>query len=191
MSAGAGFMRQFWRRMQLVVARGRVTASDDTGTVQKLQAQLNFGEIRDGTPHLAHFGFTSRPPANADVVFVFMGGDRSNGVAIATGHQPSRPTGLQIGESMLYDLFGKSIWLKEDGGIVVEANNSPVTVNNATLVTISASTKARFETPRLECTGDIIDNCDDQSHTVKDMRELYNEHGHPDDSVTAPPDPQQ
>lgn len=191
MSGLEGFGRQFWRRIQLMVGRGRITRVDDSGTVQKLQGTLNGLELRDGTPRLAEFGFTSNPPSNSDVVLAFLAGDRSNGVAIATGHQPSRPTGLQPGEAMVYDLWGKSIKFTKDGGIVVDAKNTPVMVNNATTVTINASTKCRFVTPRLECTGDIIDNCDSQSHTVKDMRDIYNEHGHPDDSITAPPEPQQ
>jgi len=191
MSDLAGFARQFWRRIQLTVARARVTASDDTGTVQKIQAQVNWGELRDGTPRLAEFGFTSRPPAQSDVVLVFIAGDRSNGVVIATGHQPSRPKNLAEGEAMLYDLWGKHVYLKADGSIEIDAKNGPVVVNNATQVTINASSKIRCVTPRLECTGDIIDNCDSQSHTVKNMRDLYNEHGHPLDAVTHPPNPQQ
>lgn len=186
-----GFARQFWRRLQLALGRGRLTQTDDSGSVQTLQAQMDWGETRDGTPRLAEFGFTSRPPANSDVVLVFIAGDRSNGVAIATGHQASRPTGLQEGETMVYDLWGKSIYFTKDGGIVVDAKNTPVTVNNATTVTINAATKCRFVTPRLECTGDIIDHCDEQSHTVKNMRDLYNEHGHPGDSISAPPSPLQ
>src|SRR5690348_18380182 len=125
------FARQFWRRIQLAIGKGRITQTDDTGAVQKVQAQLNGFETRDGTPRLAEFGFTSRPPANSDVVLVFIAGDRSNGVAIATGHQASRPTGLQEGETQLYDLWGKSIWLTKDGGIIVEAKNADVTINNA------------------------------------------------------------
>jgi phage baseplate assembly protein V len=191
MSDLAGFTRQFWRRIQLTIARARVTATDDTGTVQKVQAQVNAFELRDQTPRLAEFGFTSRPPAQSDAVLVFLAGDRSNGVVIATGHQSSRPKNLAEGEVMLYDLWGKHVYLKADGSIEIDAKNGPVVVNNATQVTINASTKIRCVTPRLECTGDIIDNCDSQSHTVKNMRDLYNEHGHPLDSVTHPPNPQQ
>lgn len=191
MSELAGFARQFWRRIQLMHGKGRITRVDDSGPVQMLQVQLNAFETRDRTPRLAEFGFTSNPPLQSDVEMDFIAGDRSNGVAIATGHQSSRPTGLNEGESMLYDLWGKSVWLTKDGGIVVEAKNSPVTINNATTVTINAAEKIRCVTPRLECTGDIIDNCDSQSHTVKDMRDLYNEHGHPQDSISAPPAPQQ
>lgn len=191
MSEFASFARQFWRRIQLIVGKGRITAIDDSGPVQKVQAQLNGMETRDGTPRLAEFGFASFPPAQSDVVIAFIAGDRSNGVAIATGHQASRPKSLKEGEVMVYDLWGKSVYFTKDGGIVVDAKNTPVTVNNATTVTIGAATKIRCVTPRLECTGDIIDHCDDQTHTVKDMRDLYNEHGHPLDSITAPPEPQQ
>jgi phage baseplate assembly protein V len=183
--------REIWRRVRLIVGRGRLTLSDDSKTAQLLQVQLNSLEVRDQTPRLAEFGFTSRPPVGSDVVMLFLGGNRSNGVAIATGHQPSRPKNLTEGEVMLYDLWGKHVYLKADGSIEVDVKDGPVVVNNATQVTINASSKIRCVTPRLECTGDIIDNCDSQSHTVKDMRDLYNDHGHPLDSVTHPPSPQQ
>ena len=48
----ASFSREFWRRIQFTVGRGRVTAVDDSGTVQEMQAQLNALETRDGTPRL-------------------------------------------------------------------------------------------------------------------------------------------
>lgn len=140
-------MARIWRRVQLFVGRGRVTTSNDGQTVQKLQVKLGALETRDDTPRLAEFGFTSRPPIGSDVIVVFVSGDRSNGVAIATGHQQSRPTGLLEGESMVYDLWGKKIYFTKDGGIIVDAKGTPVTVNNATSVTINASDAITLNTP--------------------------------------------
>lgn len=151
----ASFSREFWRRIRFTIGRGRVTAVDDSGTVQEVQAQLNGFETRDGTPRLAEFGFTSNPPPNSDVVFLFLAGNRSNGVAIATNHQPSRPTGLQPGEAQLYDLWGKSIYLSQNG-IVIDAKNTPVTINNATTVTINASSEVVMNTPKLQVNGEIV-----------------------------------
>lgn len=193
----ANFSREFWRRIQFTIGRGRVTAIDDSGSVQEMQAQLDALETRDGTPRLAEFGFTSNPPADSDVVFVFLAGNRTSGIAIATNHQPSRPTGLQPGESQLYDLWGKSIYLTQDNGIVIDAKNTNVTVNNAETVTVNASTKVVLNTPTLEVTGDItsggnITASGDITDKVRSMaadRSIYNQHTN--GSGTTTPTPQQ
>lgn len=189
----ADFSRQFWRRIQLTIGKGRVTAIDDSGSVQKVQAQLNGFETRDATPRLAEFGFTSNPPANSDVVFVFLGGNRTSGVAVATNHQPSRPTGLQPGEVQVYDLWGKSIYLTKDNGIVIDAKDTDITINNAKTVAVNASSEVVLNTPKLQVNGDIVATGDitDKVRSMAADRTLYDAHGHPGDSVTAPPSPQQ
>ncbi|EPP7682814.1 baseplate assembly protein, partial [Yersinia enterocolitica] len=50
--------------------------------------------------------------------------------------------------------------------------------NNATEVTINASEKVRLNTPLLEVSGDIVDNADSNSTTLKTLREAYNTHNH-------------
>ncbi|WP_110947410.1 phage baseplate assembly protein V [Pseudomonas bohemica] len=178
-----GVMQRLWRRVQLMSGWARVTVSEDLQGAQTLQVKLNDSETRDNTPRIAEFGFTSRPPNGSDVLVVFLGGDRSKGVVVATGHQASRPLGLSTGESMLYDLWGKQIYLTENNGIVVEAGRTPVTVNNSTLVTINASDSVVMNTPLLKVSGDILDNYDSNAHTVAQMREIYNAHKHGDSPV--------
>ncbi|STJ26667.1 bacteriophage Mu Gp45 protein [Citrobacter braakii] len=34
------------------------------------------------------------------------------------------------------------------------------------------------KTPVLKCTGDIIDNCESNTATLKQLREAYNDHDH-------------
>lgn len=187
----ANFSREFWRRIQFTIGRGRVTAINDSGSVQEVQAQLNGFETRDGTPRLAEFGFTSNPPAGSDVVFVFLGGNRTSGIAIATNHQPSRPTGLQPGEVQVYDQWGKSIYLTQDSGIVIDAKNTNVTVNNAETVTVNASTKVVLNTPTLEVSGDITSggNITDKVRSMAADRAIFNQHTN--GSGTTTPTPQQ
>lgn len=113
-------------------------------------------------------------------MLVFVGGDRSNGIVIATGHQASRPTGLEVGECIVYDFFGKFIRLTQDDGIVIEANGSPVTVSNATTVTINASDEIVMNTPTLQVNGDIkaSGNITDAKRSMAADRLIYNGHTH-------------
>ncbi|MGY2158624.1 phage baseplate assembly protein V [Pseudomonas tolaasii] len=186
-----GVLQRMMRRIQLATGWGRVTFSDDSKTAQLLQVKLNDSETRDGTPRIAEFGFTSRPPQGSDVLVVFLGGDRSKGVVVATAHQASRPANLHEGESMVYDLWGKSIYLTQSGGIVVEANGTPVTVNNATTVTINAAQAIQMNTPVLRVTGDIEagGNVKDKVRTMAGDRLLFNQHTN--GSGTSTPSPQQ
>lgn len=186
-----GVMSRLWRRLQLVTSWGRVTQRDDSKTAQGLQVKLNDAETKDGVPRVAEFGFTSNPPDGSDVVVVFMGGDRSKGVVIATNHQASRPTGLLPGETKLYDQWGKFIHLTKEGGIVVQAGGAPVTVNNATAVTINASDSVVMNTPRLKVSGDIEADGDisDQVRSMAADRQIYN--SHTNGSGTSTPTPQQ
>ncbi|MCF6763846.1 phage baseplate assembly protein V [Pseudomonas fragi] len=186
-----GVMERLWRRVQLMSSWGRVTFSDDSRSVQLLQVKLNDSETRDDTPRIAEFGLTSRPPDGSDVLVVFLGGDRSKGVVVATAHQASRPKGLLAGETMLYDLWGKSVHLTKAGGIVVEAKGAPVTVNNATTVTINAADSVELVTPLLHVTGDILagGNITDSVRSMAADRELFNQHTN--GSGTTTPSPQQ
>ena len=169
-------LAEIYRRTLMMLGVGSVTASSDDGKVQKIQYQAP-GEIRGDTPRMAEFGFSSGLPVGSDVVLAFLGGDRSNAVIIATNNQSYRHSGLNPGESVIYNQWGMYIKLTENG-IIVEANGAPVEVNNATTVTVVATEKIRLETPNLFVTGDITDNCDSQSATLKQLRETYNQHDH-------------
>jgi phage gp45-like len=129
------------QRVQHVIGRGRVTTGNDAGNVQLLQVKLGADEIRDNTPRLAEFGFTSMPPAGSDAVVVFIGGDRSNGAIIATGHQASRLKGLKPGEAAIFDDQGQSVFLTRTG-IVINCAGLPMTINGNVTVngTVSATT---------------------------------------------------
>nr|WP_262925799.1 phage baseplate assembly protein V [Pseudomonas chlororaphis] len=193
----AGVLDRLWRRAQLMTGWGRVAFADDSKAAQTLQVKLNNSETRDATPRLAEFGFTSVPPDGSDLMVLFMGGDRSKGVVVATGHQGSRPVGLAAGECMVYDLWGKSVYFTKDGGIIVEAKDAKVTVNNASAVTINAATAVQLNTPVVRVSGDVevagnIKAGGDIADAVRAMaadRALYN--AHTNGSGTTTPTPQQ
>ena len=159
------------------LAGGLVQAINDAGTVMMMQIKVGYLETHT-LPVVQQFGFSSVPPIGSDAVAHYVAGDRSNGVITGTNHQPSRPTGKQPGETKIYDNFGKSIYLTESGGIIVNANNTPVTVNGCTVLTINAATEILCQTPLLKVSGDIIDNFGTNARTMANMRTIYDEHVH-------------
>lgn len=167
----------------MMIGRGRVKFADDSGSVQIVQVQLGPLETNDCL-RLAEFGFTSNPPVGSDVAAVFIAGDRSNGIIIATGNQTLRLKNLLPGESALYDALGKYVYLTENG-IEIEANGQPVTVNNASTVTVNAATEVVLNTPNLQVNGNITASGDisDQNGakgTLQHIRDNYDIHTHPD-----------
>jgi phage baseplate assembly protein V len=167
-----------FRRLQMMLGRGRVTYVNDGGTIQKMQVRVNGLVTSDNRLRIPEFGFTSNPPVGSDVFYGAISGDTSEAAVVATNHQPSRPTGLQPGESMLYSQDGKQIYMTASGGIVVNANSQDVTVNGATTVTINAATEVLMNTPILKVSGDIVDNFETNSDTMAGMRTKYNAHTH-------------
>ncbi|SMF48310.1 phage baseplate assembly protein V [Azospirillum oryzae] len=153
----------------MAIGRGSITLVDDAGGVQLLQVQLGKDEIRDRTPRLAEYGLTSVPPVGSEAIVIFVGGDRSMGVAIATGNEDARPKVLAAGEVAIYDDQGQMVHITR-AGIIIKGAGKPVTIQD--------TPKVRMVTDRLEVTGDIIDRCDSQTRTMKGMRDVYNTHTH-------------
>jgi phage gp45-like len=149
----------------------------DSGAAQTVQYQTSM-EVRDNTIRMAEFGFSSGLPAGTDVVIGFLGGDRSSAVIIASNNQAHRQTGLLPGETIIYSQWGQVVKLTQSG-IIADANNQPITVNNATTVTINAATGVQMNTPVLKVSGDIIDNANGgNTATLKNLRDAYNQHNH-------------
>lgn len=181
-------LQRMGRRLQLLVGVGRTTLVDDSGPVQMMQLKLGALELRDRTPRLAEYGFASNPPAGADAALLFVGGDRSNGVVIATGHQTYRMKALASGDAAIYDSRGQSVWLTAQG-IVVNGAGLPLTVNDTPTVTVNAATQINLQTPRVSCSGNLDvagnivaqgDISDHGNKTMAGMRSVFNSHDHND-----------
>jgi phage baseplate assembly protein V len=129
-------IERIYRRVMNTIACSRISLVDDGGAVQRAQILTGAAEIKDATPRLAEFGFASSPPRGSDAVVVFIGGDRSNGCIIATGHQASRLRGLAAGDAAIYDVRGITIRLTA-AGIVIDGAGLPVTVNNVPQVIVN------------------------------------------------------
>jgi phage baseplate assembly protein V len=149
------------RRVMGMASWGRKTSGSDSGNCQTHQTRMNNNEIRDNTPRLAEFGFSSNPPVGSDQLIIFLGGDRNNGVIVGTGHQQSRPKGLSEGETKIYSQDGKYIYLTASNGITIDANHQQVTVNNASTVTVNASSDVT-----VNCGGNMTANVTGNSSVV-------------------------
>ncbi|HGY5200600.1 MULTISPECIES: phage baseplate assembly protein domain-containing protein [Klebsiella/Raoultella group] len=167
--------RHIANRIASMLGVGRVTAMQDTGGTQSVQYQT---PLEVASAHrLAEFGFSSGLPVGTDVVLAFLGGDRSNPVVIATNHQGYRHSDLSPGETVMYNQWGLYIQLTEDG-ISIDAKGQDVTVNNAKNLTATATEQVKLITPKLLVTGDVIDNCETNDKTLKQLRDAYNDHDH-------------
>lgn len=180
-------------KVQLMVGRAILSAINDGGAVQTVQAQLMADEVQDDAERIQQYGFTSVPLPGAEAVLVFVGGNRDHGLVIATEDRRYRKTGLQPGEVCLYTdegdsiIFNRGKIVRITAGAEVDITAPVVNVNAGTqaqvtspLVTVTASTKVRLVTPALEVTGDIKDNCDSGGKTMAAMRTAYNGHSHTD-----------
>ena len=159
-----------------MIACGTVSAVNAIGPLLRIQAYLLDDEVKDDIEHYETYGFSAHPKPGADVLAVFLNGDRSSGVTVSTPDRRYRPQNLVVGEVVVYDDEGKKIHITRDG-IVIDGGGKPVTVKNTPYV--------RMETGLLEVTGEIVDRCDDIGKSMRLMREKYNTHHHPETGGTT------
>lgn len=117
-------LRRLGARITQLVGVGRLAVIDDGGDQQMCQVQVRAGapegleEVIDTRPRLGEYGLAYCPPDGSEAIVIFLGGRRSQGVVIATGHRASRPKGLKPGEAMLYNgLTGDFVKMCQDGKI--------------------------------------------------------------------------
>lgn len=139
------------RRMSAAIGVGRVTLVDDDGGAQSIQVRLSANEIRDAAPRIAEYGFTSNPPPGSDAVIVFIAGDRSQGIVIATGNQTYRLTGLGDGDVALYDTRGQHVKLTATG-MILDAPLGLTVNGNVTIVGDTTQTGAITATQEITST---------------------------------------
>ena len=156
--------------MRNFISRCTVALVDAATKLQSLQIRMMAGEVKDGVEHLEPYGFTSHPHDGAEGVAVFPGGDRSHGVVIVIADRKYRLQGLKPGEVALHDDQGQCVHLTREG-IVVRGAGRPITITDAP--------KLRVECP-IECTHDITDMVDAGGTSMASMRQVHNDHDHPD-----------
>ena len=124
-----------------VVARGGSKLLQLTGLT---------GEVLDETELVQHIGFSSYIPEGCRVVVIPLQGKTSRSIVIATDGAPI-VIHVDEGETCIYNQFGHSVWLKEDGTHIAGD---------------------LFVAGKVHATGDVID----QKSSMQEMRDKYNSH---------------
>lgn len=175
------------RRVALTVRMGVVRLVRDALATQELQVSVLDGETLDKVKSILPYGFTHHPHPGDEVVVLALGGSTSNTVAVAVGGRTFRLHPLAEGEVAIHDDQDQKVHLMRDGVVVETPFKATVTVGST--VTVTAPEGIRFETPKLEVTGEIIDRVDASGRTMSDMRARFNAHVHPENDGGGPTSP--
>lgn len=171
-------LRSLARRVRLTLGRGIIRLVNDAAGIQTAQVGVMANETRSNLERFQEYGLTSVPHAGAEAAVVFLGGNRDHGIIIAVDDRRYRLKGLEAGEVALYT---------DEGDYIKLGRNREIEVNTQVLRVI-ATDMVRMETPELRVTGEIIDRCDTNEHTIHNMREIYNIHVHPENDSGGPTD---
>jgi|SRR5215469_8644542 len=138
---------RLYRRIMMLVAPVKITATDDTGPVHRAQIRGFPPETIDAMPVLQIYGLASHAMVGSDAMAIFTSGDRSNGVVIATGNQQYRLRNLKSGEVALYDNGGNVVKLANGGKIEITCPHD-ITIKCDTL-SINADTSITLTSPKV------------------------------------------
>lgn len=176
-------------RVRNVASRGVIKLVNDKTKIQQMQASLLAGELKDGIENYQNYGFSSVPLKGMEVLVVFCGGDRSNGVVVASGDRTYRLKELQPGEVAIYTDEGDYIKLARNRKIQVNTLHLEVTAAEDVSYTtktmnINASNSVNITTPVINASQNISAGGDinDKKSTMQAMRNTFNGHNHPGDS---------
>lgn len=192
------FISPLTTRVRNMIVRGVIKLVDDKSKVQRIQASLLAGELKDGIERYQEYGISTNPPAGTEALVVFCGGSRNNGVIVATGDRKFRIKELQPGEVAIYTDEGDTIKLARNRKIQVstmhlEVNAAEDVTYNTKRFIVNATEKAAYTTPILSTSADFTagGNVSDKKSTMQAMRDKYNSHTHPGDSggTTGSPSP--
>lgn len=153
--------------LKSMMARGTVVLAAAGKMMQTLQVRLTAGELKDGAEHFEPYGLTSNPLPGAEVLTVFLGGDRSHAVVVVASDRRYRIKELKPGEVALYTDEGDKIHFKRGRIIDVETE----TLN------IKATKSVNFDTPEITQTGRIVSEGDQVAGGISQIN-------HPHDGVS-------
>ncbi|MEG1800084.1 MAG: phage baseplate assembly protein V [Synergistaceae bacterium] len=143
------------QRAALAAARCLLKIINDALPLQTLQVEALAEEVRSGVERMQEYGFTSVPLSGCRGVAIFVGGDRSNGIVIATDDVEYRKKGMLPGEVAVYNNEGDYILLKNGGGIEITTLHA-ITLNAPDGITVNSSNGISVSAPTVTVSGDVI-----------------------------------
>jgi phage gp45-like len=90
------------KKVFLLMGRAILTAINNTGTTQRLQAEGLADEVLDGVERFQEYGFDSFPWEGAQAAIIYPDGNRDSGVVVSVHDRRYRPTNLVQGEVVSY-----------------------------------------------------------------------------------------
>lgn len=105
------------------------TAADDSKGIQVVQGQFTDDETIDDLERFQNYGFTSVPLEGSEMVTVFPGANRDNGIVVSIDNRDFRLKGLEAGEVALYTDEGDKLVFKR-GGTLEIVTSSKIIVNS-------------------------------------------------------------
>jgi phage baseplate assembly protein V len=161
----AEYIKPLRRKILLMVGRGEINSTDDSGSIQTLNASFLAGEDKDGVEKIGHYGLAYHAPKGSDAIMVSIAGARENGIVIATEHREYRFKDLGEGEVALYSDNGDYIHLKQ--GNVIDVKTKTLNIDAETAVnitspaiTMTASSKVTMTTPEVDASAKIKSGAD-------------------------------
>lgn len=160
-----------------MVGRAVLSAVDNSETTQKVQVVALYDETITGIERFQEYGFETRPEKDAEVLVVFINGNRDQGIAACVHDRRYRPQDLAPGDVALYT--------SEDGGtgdhrIHLKKSGKEIDINANKI--ISKATEIKFGAAsghKPVCIEDLVD-------AINNFISTYNGHTH---SVTVPATP--
>lgn len=150
--------------LKSMMARGTVVLAAAEKMMQTLQVRLTAGELKDNVEHFEPYGLTSNPLPGAEVLTLFLGGDRSNAVVVVASDRRYRIKELAPGEVAIYTDEGDKVHFKRGRVIDVETE----TLN------IKATSSVNFDTPLITQTGQIVSQGDQVAGGVSQINHPHN-----------------
>ena len=162
--------------LRSMVTRGKVTAAI-VGPRTLLQITGLEGEVKHTVELLLPPGYSARPVAGADVTVFQVLGSRDHMVALG---------GDTSSQDAISNLAPGEFGLRHASGLQqVMRNGGTLEVTGATFVHIACTGTVEIDAPLLRVSGDIVDNYATNSHTMAQMRAIYDIHTHNVENVQA------
>jgi phage gp45-like len=121
-----------------MLRRARLLKVDDTGTQQLVDLMNLAGDQPKKVFRPQDHGLSSNPPVNSEGWVLALGGRSDRLLYVDGGHKDHRPKNLPTGGTALYDADGK-LWKMVKDATTYDAGNKPLTISNATVITIQGS----------------------------------------------------